>query len=397
MKYIPRRLQAVIEDALAEQSAVGLLGPRQVGKTTLAHRIAAGREAVYLDLENPEDLALLAEPRALLATYADRLVILDEVQRLPGLFQTLRGLIDQYRRDGRGTGCFLLLGSSSPDLLRQTSESLAGRIAYRELGPLDVSEVGREAVDRLWLRGGFPSAWLASSDEASFDWRRDLVRTYLERDIPVFDSRLPAETLRRLWTMLAHNQGAPLNAAQLASSLAVHVRTLNRYIDLLVDLLLLRRLPSWSGNVGKRLVRSPRLYLRDSGLVHALLGLRRLEDVLAHPVAGGSWEGFVIENLLATAPDWVQPFFYRTQAGAEVDLVLEFDPANRWAIEIKRSASRPTPSKGFHTACDDLQAQRRIVVYGGTRAFPQPNGVETLPLDGLMDELSVSYNRSLSL
>ena len=397
MKYIPRRLQAVIEDALAEQSAVGLLGPRQVGKTTLAHRIAAGREAVYLDLENPEDLALLAEPRALLATYADRLVILDEVQRLPGLFQTLRGLIDQYRRDGRGTGCFLLLGSSSPDLLRQTSESLAGRIAYRELGPLDVSEVGRDAVDRLWLRGGFPSAWLASSDEASFDWRRDLVRTYLERDIPVFDSRLPAETLRRLWTMLAHNQGAPLNAAQLASSLAVHVRTLNRYIDLLVDLLLLRRLPSWSGNVGKRLVRSPRLYLRDSGLVHALLGLRRLEDVLAHPVAGGSWEGFVIENLLATAPDWVQPFFYRTQAGAEVDLVLEFDPGSRWAIEIKRSASRPAPSKGFHTACDDLQAQRRIVVYGGTRAFPQPNGVETLPLDGLMDELSVSYRRSLSL
>ena len=387
MKYIYRKLQAVIEDALAEQSAVGLLGPRQVGKTTLAHRIAAGRETVYLDLENPEDLALLAEPRALLATYADRLVILDEVQRLPGLFQTLRGLIDQHRRNGRGAGCFLLLGSSSPDLLRQTSESLAGRIAYRELGPLDISEVGRDAVDRLWLRGGFPSAWLASSDEASFDWRRDLVRTYLERDIPVFDSRLPAETLRRLWTMLAHNQGAPLNAAQLASSLAVHVRTLNRYLNLLVDLLLVRRLPPWSGNVGKRLVRSPRLYVRDSGVVHALLGLRRLEDVLAHPVAGGSWEGFVIENLLATAPDWVQPFFYRTQAGAEVDLVLEFDPANRWAVEIKRLASRLTPSKGFHTACDDLQAQRRIVVYGGTRAFPQPNGVETLPLAGLMEGL----------
>ena len=387
MKYINRKLQAVIEDALAEQSAVGLLGPRQVGKTTLAHRIAAGREAVYIDLENPEDLAILAEPRALLATYADRLVILDEVQRLPGLFQTLRGLIDQYRRDGRGTGCFLLLGSSSPDLLRQTSESLAGRIAYRELGPLDISEVGRDAVDRLWLRGGFPSAWLASSDEASFDWRRDLVRTYLERDIPIFDSRLPAETLRRLWTMLAHNQGAPLNAAQLASSLAVHVRTLNRYIDLLVDLLLVRRLPPWSGNVGKRLVRSPRLYLRDSGIVHALLGLRRLEDVLAHPVAGGTWEGFVIENLLAAAPAWAQPFFYRTQAGAEVDLVLEFDPGRRWAIEIKRSTSRPAPSKGFHTACDDLQAQRRIVVYGGTRAFPQPNGVETLPLAELMEQL----------
>ena len=386
MEYVPRRLQADIESALAEQSAVGLLGPRQVGKTTLAHRLAAYREAVYLDLENPEDLALLSEPRALLATYADRLVILDEVQRLPGLFQTLRGLIDQYRRAGRGVGCFLLLGSSSPDLLRQSAESLAGRIAYRELGTLDLSETGPESMDRLWLRGGFPRAWLAGSDAASFLWRRDLVRTYLERDIPVFDSRLPAETLRRLWTMLAHSQGALLNTAQLASSLAIHVRTLNRYIDLLVDLLLVRRLPPWSGNVGKRLVRSPRLYVRDSGIVHALLGLRRLEDVLAHPVAGGSWEGFVLENLLAAAPAWAQPFFYRTQAGAEVDVVLEFDPGNRWAVEIKRSASRPTPSKGFHTACADLEVQRRLVVYGGTRAFPQPNGVETLPLARLMEE-----------
>ena len=387
MKYVHRRLQAIVESALAEQSAVGLLGPRQVGKTTLAHRIAAGREAVYLDLENPEDLALLSEPRALLATYAGRLVILDEVQRLPGLFQTLRGLIDQYRRAGRGAGCFLLLGSSSPDLLRQSAESLAGRIAYRELGLLDLGETGQDSMDRLWLRGGFPSAWLAGSDAASFDWRRDLVRTYLERDIPVFDSRLPAETLRRLWTMLAHNQGAPLNAAQLASSLAVHTRTLNRYVDLLVHLLLIRRLPPWSGNVGKRLVRSPRLYLRDSGVVHALLGLRRLEDVLAHPVAGGSWEGFVIENLLAAAPAWVQPFYYRTQAGAEVDLILEFDPGRRWAVEIKRSVSRPEPSRGFHIACADLGAQRRIVVYGGTREFPQPNGVETLPLVGLMEAL----------
>ena len=387
MEYLPRRLQPAIESALAEQSAVGLLGPRQVGKTTLAHRIAAGRDAVYLDLENPEDLALLSEPRPLLAGYAGKLVILDEVQRLPGLFLTLRGLIDEYRRAGRGAGRFLLLGSSSPDLLRQSAESLAGRIAYRELGPLNLGETGQGQVDRLWLRGGFPSAWLAGSDAASFVWRRDLIRTYLERDIPVFDSRLPAETLRRLWTMLAHNQGAPLNATQLASSLAVHVRTLNRYTDLLVNLLLVRRLPPWSGNAGKRLVRSPRLYLRDSGIVHALLGLRRLEDVLAHPVAGGSWEGFAIENLLAAAPNWVQPFFYRTQAGAEVDLVLEFDPGRRWAVEIKRSASHPAPSRGFHTACADIDAQRRIVAYGGTRAFPQPNGVETLPLNGLMEQL----------
>jgi uncharacterized protein len=388
---LKRQLQSSIERLLEEQAAVGILGPRQVGKTTLAHQIAAGRPSVYFDLESPEDVAALGEPSALLPRYADRLVILDEVQRLPRLFEPLRGLIDRYRREGAGTGRFLVLGSASVDLLRQTSETLAGRIAYRELAPLTVLEIdsaAAEAVETLWVRGGFPNAYLGRSESASMTWRRDFVRTYLERDIPQFDSRVPAETLRRFWTMLAHSQGGLLNAAKLATALVIDVRTLNRYVDLLVDLLLVRRLQPWSGNVKKRLVRSPKTYLRDSGIVHALLALNTLEDVLAHPVAGGSWEGFVLENLLAAAPDWAQPFFYRTGGGAEADLVLEFSPTRRWAIEIKRSATTPAPSRGFHVACDDLGAQRRIVVYPGVRAFPQPGGVETLPIADLMRELS---------
>ena len=387
MMYVPRRLQESIQTALAGQAGVVLLGPRQVGKTTLALRIAKERDSVYFDLENPETVSVLADPGAVLTAHRDRLVVLDEVQRLPGLFLTLRGLIDRYRHQGLGLGHFLLLGSSSPDLLRQSAESLAGRVAYRELGPIDAGEIGLAAADSLWLSGGFPGSFLADG-AASFNWRLDFVRTYLERDIPTFDARLPASTLRRLWTMLAHLQGQTSNVSRLASSLGINVRTLNRYIDLLEDLLLLRRLQPWSGNVRKRLVRSPRLYLRDSGIVHAMLGLRTLEDVLSHPVAGPSWEGFVVENLLSVLPSWIQPLHFRTQAGAEVDLVLEFGPTRCWAVEIKRSTSRVRPSRGFHVACDDLRAERRIVVYGGAEAFPQPGGVETLPLRSLMDELN---------
>lgn len=388
MKYVGRRLQESVRTALAEQPGVVLLGPRQVGKTTLALRIGEERDTVYFDLENPEIAAALADPGAVLAGHRDRLVILDEVQRLPGLFLTLRGLIDRYRREGRGVGRFLLLGSSSPDLLRQSAESLAGRVAYRELAPIDVGELGGAEADSLWLRGGFPGSFLAASDTASFGWRLDFVRTYLERDVQAFDARLPASTLRRLWTMLAHLQGKRFNASQLATSLAINVRTVNRYVDLLEDLLLVRRLAPWSGNVGKRLVRAPRLYLRDSGAVHALLGLRSFDDVLSHPVAGPSWEGFVIENLLAVAPSWVQPLYFRSQVGAEVDLVLEFGPARCWAVEIKRSTSRVRPARGFHVACDDLKTERRIVVYGGRESFPQPGGVETMPVERLMEELA---------
>lgn len=389
MKPYERHITHALEGLLDSQSAVALLGPRQVGKTTLAHQLSTSRPSVYLDLENPDDLAVLSDPVSTLSLYSDRMVILDEVQRMPELFTALRGLIDRYRREGRGNGRFLFLGSASIDLLRQSSESLAGRIAYRELAPFNLLEVDHEAaVEQLWLRGGFPDSYLAPSDNVSMQWRRDFVRTYLERDIPQFDSRVPAETLRRFWTMLAHNQAGLLNASKLASGLLIDVRTLNRYLDLLVDLLLVRRLQPWSGNVQKRLVRSPKTYVRDSGIVNALLAIGSLHDLLAHPVVGASWEGFVIENLLSVAPHWVQPSFYRTGAGAEIDLVLEFAPTRRWAVEIKRSTSNPAPRKGFHIGCDDIGAERRIVAYPGPRPFPQPGGIETLPVALLMRELA---------
>ena len=389
---INRYIHQSIEQLLSEQAAVALLGSRQVGKTTLAQQIAKTRDSVYFDLEDPETIPIFDNPRDVLSRHADKLVILDEIQRIPDLFDSIRGLIDSYRQEGRGTGKFLLLGSASIDLLRQTSESLAGRIAYRELGPLNLLETNvagvPESGDRLWLRGGFPNAFLAKSDRSSMTWRRDFVRTYLERDIPGFDARVPGETLRRFWTMLAHNHGGLLNISGLAAALAVDTRTLNRYLDLLVDLLLVRRLQPWHGNIKKRLVRSPKIYLRDSGIVHSLLNLGTFEALLGHPVAGMSWEGFVMENILAVTPDWVQPFFYRTARGAEIDLVLEFAPDLRWAVEIKRALTRPNPSAGFHIGSEDIEATRRLVIYPGRHSFLQGSNVETVPLQVLMEELS---------
>lgn len=309
---IPRRLVSALTSALAEAPAVALLGPRQVGKTTLAldlaRKLDGRRPAVYLDLESEADRAKLSEPELYLAQHADKLVILDEIQRTPQLFASLRGLIDAGRRRGQGKGRFLVLGSASIDLLKQSSETLAGRIRYLELAPLDAGEVGGKRLDALWLRGGFPGSLLADSDAASLRWRVDFIRTYLERDIPLLGPRIPAETLRRLWTMLAHSQGGLLNAAAFARALAVDGKTVASYLDLLADLLLVRRLAPWHGNVRKRLVKSPKVYVRDSGLVHALLGIGDREALLAHPVAGASWEGLVIESLVAAAPDRTEAF-----------------------------------------------------------------------------------------
>ena len=364
---------------------MALLGPRQVGKTTLAHQIADGRPSIYLDLESTADRARLAHPQAYLDAHEDELVILDEVHRAPELFRELRGVIDRGRRRGRAAGRFLLLGSASVDLLKQSGETLAGRITYLELGPFDVLETPGGAIDTLWSRGGFPVSFLAAGDAASARWRRDFIRTYLERDVPQFGPRIPAETLRRLWTMLAHNQGELLNSAKLARALAVDGKTMARYLDLLVDLLLVRRLPPWHRNVGKRLVKSPKVYVRDSGLVHALLGLATLEDVLGHPVAGGSWEGMVVESLLAAAPEGTDAYFYRTAAGAEIDLVLAPPGQGLWAIEIKRGAA-PRLERGFHHACADLGPKRRFVVYSGTERFPLNPETEAVGL-GEMAEI----------
>lgn len=383
---IDRRIADELKSLLEDSPAVALLGPRQVGKTTLAHELGEGRPSLYLDLESDADRAKLSDPELYLSSHEDKLVILDEVQRMPDLFQNLRGLIDRGRRKGRRAGRFLLLGSASIDLLRQSGETLAGRISYAELAPLDALEVPAADLDRLWLRGGFPDSFLARDDQASFRWRRNFIRTYLERDIPALGPRIAAETLRRFWTMLAHRQSSLSNAAELARALGVDGKTVASYLDLLVDLMLVRRLEPWHANIGKRLVKSPRIYVRDTGILHALLGLQTLEDVLAHPVAGAGWEGLVIETAHATMPDGTQAQFYRSGAGAEVDLVLTLPGGARWAIEIKRSLS-PKVERGFYHACEDLEPERRIVVYPGTDPFPLPNGIEVMSLHQLAQEL----------
>ena len=378
-RMIRRRIHDQLVESVEHSPAVGLLGPRQVGKTTLALEIGETRPSLYLDLQSPADRAKLTDAGSYLTEHENELVILDEVHRAPEIFQTLRGLIDQGRRRGKKGGRFLLLGSASVDLLKQSGESLAGRISYLELAPLDAMEVGDDRLDRLWVRGGFPSSFLAPSDRLSLDWRGDFIRTYLERDVPQFGSRIPAETLRRFWTMLAHHQAGLHNAATLAQGLGVDGKTVARYLDLMVDLLLVRRLPAWHRNVGKRLVKSPKVFVRDSGIAHALLGLGSKEQLLGHPVAGPSWEGFVIETLLVQAPRGTEAHFYQTAAGAEIDLVLTLPGGELWAIEIKRS-SAPKLERGFYLACADLAPAKRFVIYPGSERFPLDSKTEVLSL-----------------
>ncbi len=389
---IPRVAKARLLDLLQRFPAVALLGPRQAGKTTLALSLEEQLkpQALYLDLELPSDRAKLADPELYLSQHRDRLVILDEIHRLPDIFQTLRSLIDRRRRTDRKVSQFLLLGSASIDLMHQSAETLAGRIAYLELTPFTAAEVGGtspSAPDALWLRGGFPESFLADDDEGSFEWRTAFIQTYLERDVPALGPRVPAETLRRFWQMLAHNQGQMFNGAQLAAGLGVSGHTIARYLDILVDLLLVRRLQPWASNARKRLVRSPTVYVRDSGLVHALLGIRTQEELFGHPIVGPCWEGMLIENILSSLPATVRSWFYRTSAGAEIDLVLEFGPKNIWAIEIKRSISNPVPSKGFCIGCADLQAARQIVLYPGKESYRTDPRSEVMSLDQFMKEL----------
>ena len=382
---IMRRVRPVVEDALARQPAVALLGPRQVGKTTLALEIAASRPAIYLDLESERDRARLADAESFLRANAASLVILDEIHRAPGLFPVLRGLIDDYRRKGLRTGRFLILGSASLDLLKQSGETLAGRVAYVEMTPLDALEVAD--AQRLWLRGGFPESFLAADDRASAAWREDLIRSYLERDVPMLGPRVPAETLRRLWTMLAHLQGSLLNVSQLAASLGIGNQSVNRYIDLLCDLMLVRRLPPVHANVGKRLVKAPKIYLRDSGILFGLLGIGDGNTLFGHPARGAGWEGFVIENLIGAAGCGVAPGFYRTAAGSKIDLVLERPGRPPTVVEIKATAS-PKVAKGFHLACADLRPGAKFVVHTGSDRFPLGPDIEAIGLPALMGLLA---------
>jgi uncharacterized protein len=389
---IPRAATAQLTQRLAQFPAVALLGPRQVGKTTLAFSLTGQAEnsPLYLDLELPSDRAKLADPELYLSNYEDRLVIMDEIHRLPGIFQILRSLIDRRKRKGKRTRQFLLLGSASIDLLQQSAETLAGRIAYVELTPFlerEVVGLSPNASQALWVRGGFPDSFLAETESQSYEWRAAFIQTYLERDVPSLGPRIPAETLHRFWQMLGHSQGQMLNAAQLAAGLGISGQTVARYLDIMVDLLLVRRLQPWASNAGKRLVRSPKVYVRDSGLLHTLLGIRDRETLLGHPVVGSSWEGMIIENILDTVPPNTQAWFFRTSAGAEIDLILETAPNERWAIEIKRSLSDPKPSKGFHIACADVKADHQIVVYPGRESYKTDPNTEIMPLDALLQRL----------
>lgn len=377
---IARVLQTVLEASLRKYPVVGIVGSRQTGKTTLAKlvRQTVSTKSVYLDLELPSDLNKLQSPELYLRQFSDRLVIIDEIQRMPELFPLMRALVDQKRTGGR----FLILGSASPEMIKHASESLAGRIIYHELSPFTLIETGMKQADRLWLRGGYPSSFLGKSDEESFGWRESFVRTYLEMDLPQLGIRVPAPQIRRFWTMLAHVHGQLWNASRIAGSLGITAPTVKHYLDILEETFVVRVLAPWHANAKKRLVKSPKVFIRDTGLLHALLRIPANEDLRSHPTAGSSWEGFVIEQILGLAPREWQAHHYRTSAGAEIDLLLHNRRGEPIAVEIKLS-STPQPTRGFWTAMDDLSCKKGYVIYPGKERYPLAENVTALPLNDL--------------
>jgi predicted AAA+ superfamily ATPase len=369
---------------LRQFPVVAILGPRQIGKTTLARQLMSRRgcRATLFDLESSEDLALLADP--LLALRPVRgLIVVDEVHRRPELFAALRVLVDEPRVARR----FLVLGSASPDLLRQTSETLAGRIAYHELGGFGPDEVGSQEWPRLWRRGGFPRSYLARSESESVRWRRELIQTYLERDIPSLGLRLPAPTLRRFWMMLAHYHGQIWNASELARSFGVGHTTVQRYLDVLTETFMIRQLQSWYENIGKRQVKAPKIYLRDSGLLHALLGLRTAREIDSHPKVGASWEGFALDlvmSRLAARPE--ECFFWATHAGAELDLLI-VRGNRRLGFEFKRTVA-PIITPSMRTALRDLHLDNLVVVHAGSRSYRLDRNILAISLNRILEDVS---------
>ena len=382
-----RDLENKLKHALISMPLTVILGPRQVGKTTLALELS--RESIdkpihYLDLELDSDLAKLDDAESYLRRFENQLLIIDEVQRKPELFKTLRGLIDIRKRAGEKVGHFLLLGSASKDLLQQSSETLAGRIRYLELTPFTAWELYQDDslgfnFEKLWFRGGFPDSYLAKSDSNSWDWRYDFITTYVEKDIPLFGPQVPAARMKRFWTMLAHYHGQQAVLSEIGKSLEVSHTTIRTYLDTLQDFFMIRQLQPWSGNTKKRLVKSPKVYIRDSGLLHSLLNISNFDQLLGNPVVGSSWEGFVIENILNQLPSTWKASYYRSSNKNEIDLVLEGPEDAVWAIEIKKSLA-PSISSGFHTAAEDIKAKKKFVVYSGTDQFPIKGGTEVMGL-----------------
>jgi predicted AAA+ superfamily ATPase len=375
---IKRNLQDKITASLKHFPVVGIIGSRQTGKTTLAKLIQKqNKDSVYLDLELPSDQNKLREPELYLNRHGEALAIIDEIQRMPSLFPLIRALVDQNRAPGR----FLILGSASPDMIRKSSESLAGRVAYHELPPFRLDEVGnqKERATELWLRGGYPNSFLARDMESSLNWRDAFIRTYLERDIPQLGIRVPAGQLRNFWSMIAHHHAQLWNASQIANSLGISAPTVRHYLSILEDTFLVRQLRPFHANLKKRLVKAPKVFIRDSGLLHSLLGIGSMDDLQGRPLVGYSWEGFVIEQIVAQLPPRWEPYFFRTAAGAEIDLLLAHAGKRPIAVEIKFSAA-PDMSKGFRSACLDLQCRREYVVYPGSEAYPLGKTTTALPL-----------------
>jgi len=394
---IIRMLEQKVREALETMPVVALLGSRQVGKTTLALDLlpkTMERAVHYLDLELDSHLARLEDAEAYLMGLPKTLIIIDEVQRRPDLFPLLRGIIDHRKRQGDRAGQFLLLGSASRDLLQHASETLAGRIRYLELTPFLISEIRRAEglgfnPDKLWFRGGFPSSYLAATEDESWHWRGDFISTYVERDIPLMGPKVPAHQIKKFWQMLAHHHGQQLNLSGIGKSLEVSHTTIRRYLDLLTDFYMVRQLQPWSGNTKKRLVKSPKIYLRDSGLLHKFLGLSTWADLLSHPLCGASWEGFLIENILSSLSDKWRASYYRSALQTEIDLVLEGPSQAIWAVEIKRSLA-PKLSAGFHAAAADIRATKKFVIYGGSDRFPMSNNTEAMGILDFLQEIADS-------
>ena len=383
---VRRILQKSLTNALNTMPVVALLGPRQVGKTTLALEFAKStrKKTAYLDLELDTDQAKLSDPEAYLRRFPNTLLIIDEIQRQPELFRLLRGLVDVRKRTGEKAGQFLLLGSASRDLIQHSSETLAGRVRFLELGPLSVLEMSQTDplgfnFEKLWFRGGFPESYLADTDDESWEWRSDFISSYVERDIPLMGPQVSAVTMRRLWSMLAHHHAQQVNLSQLGKSLGVNYKTVKNYIDTLTDFYMVRQIQPWAGTTKKRLVKAPKIYLRDTGLMHRLLNIADFETLLGHPSIGSSWEGFIVENIINHLSDKWRYSYYRTSAQAEVDLVLEGPRQEVWAIEIKRSIA-PHVRKGFHIASQDVHATKRFVIYPGSERFPLAREIEALSI-----------------